>query len=306
MIWQSGHRNNAEGEDVISARPFVVLADIFILLFVLFLVMPFFMYFKAQRAIEWAAMQELKKMINPRKQGDGIPYEQISRGLLSDAVKNIVKRRELNGQKKKFIANQLLPESSVLVEKYRSGDLIRFRVQGTKPNQNPFNDSDAWFEARDRVTELAKLVRLFASGPRMSLTSKFESLDDFLRAYDLNLDRYPYLDSDSKAILWRDHIRQADRRGVIKRITIQGHRDSTEPDDIDIARAKLVAKVFQQAGGNPFEPDEVEVSVVSNPIYETANPRSGVFFPNQYVDIILVFNQDYSVLFKDKLENMDR
>jgi hypothetical protein len=268
--------------------------------------MPFFMYFKAQRAIEFAAMQELKNKINPRKQGDGIPYEQIARGLLSDAVKHIVRRRELGGQKKKLVETQLLPESSVLVEKYRSGDLIRFRVQGTKPNQNPFTESDLSFDANRSVTELAKLVRPFASGQSRSLTSKFDSLDDFLRAYNLSLDKYPYLDSEAKATLWRDHIRQADRRGVIKRITIQGHRDRNEPEDSDISRAKMVAEVFQEAGGNPFEPDEVEVSIVSNPIFEIADSRSGVFFPNQYVDIILVFNQDYAVLFKDKLENMDR
>lgn len=303
MIWQSGHRNNAEGEDVISARPFVVLADIFILLFVLFLVMPFFMYFKAQRAIEWAAMQELKNKISQNERIDRIPYEQIARALLSDAVKFLVKQREASGRRKILVKDRLLPKSEVLSEKYRSGDLIRFRVQGTSSDNNPFFDNAAWYEAEKRVTELAELVRPFASGKSMSLTSNFDSLDEFLRAYNLQLDQYG-LDKQAKAILWKDHIKQADRRGVIKRITIQGHRHSNEPEGTDIDRATKVAKIFQEAGGNPFEPDEVEVSIVSNPIYETAD--SGVLFPNQYVDIILVFNQDYSVLFKDKLENMDR
>lgn len=305
MIWQSGHRNNADGEDVISARPFVVLADIFILLFVLFLVMPFFMYFKAQRAIEWAAMQELKSKISQKEQIDKIPYEQIARALLSDAVKFLVKQREANGQTKNLVKPRALPKSDVLTEKYRSGDLIRFRVQGTSSNRNPFFDGAAWSDAETRITELAELVRPFASGKRLSLTGNYKSLDDFLRAYGLQLDQYG-LNKEAKAILWRDHIKQADRRGVVKRITIQGHQGPTETQNTDIERAKRVAEVFQKAGGNPFEPDEVEVSIVSNPIFETADSRSGVYFPNQYVDIILVFNQDYSVLFKDKLENMDR
>lgn len=303
MIWQTGHRNNADGEDVISARPFVVLADIFILLFVLFLVMPFFMYFKAQRAIEWAAMQELKKKISHNEGGDGIPYEQIARRLLSDAVKYLVKKREASGLRKLVVEDRSLPKNNVLTEKYRSGDLIRFRVQGTADNNNPFYDNAAWYEAEKRVTELAELVRPFASGTSMSLTNNFASLDEFLQAYNLQLDDYR-LDDKAKATLWRDHIKQADRRGVIKRITIQGHRDAKEPEGTDIDRATKVARIFQDAGGNPFEPDEVEVSIVSNPIYEAAGP--GVLFPNQYVDIILVFNQDYSVLFKDKLENMKR
>jgi len=309
MMWRSRHRNSADGEDVISARPFVVLADIFIMLFVLFLVMPFFMYLNAQRAIDFAAMEELRNQITSNAANVGIPYERIARDILKASLKRLALQRKMNKLGKIALASRSMPSNDVVQEKYRSGDLIRYRVQGTLLGKNPFSDNEISIDAQKSITDLAELIRPFASGNGMSVTSKFKSLDEFLQAYELSLDDFTSgttLGPESKAILWNDHIRQADQRGVIKRITIQGHRNRDEPVDADIERAKRVAEIFQVAGGNPFEPDEVEVSIIKRPIFESGDSRHGLYYPNQYVDIVLVFNQDHAVLFKDKLQNIDK
>jgi hypothetical protein len=318
MIWQSGRRNKSDTDEVISSRPFVVLADIFILLFVLFLVMPFFMYFHAERVVEFQAMKQLRDHIQKPPVVDNIPYDQIATTLLREALKRESNVRTNQDIRKNEIPSKSLSENKVLVEKFRSGDLIRFRLQGTELGDNPLSydkyskDVRLSRDATRRVIELAQLVRPFASGNGLMVTERHATLDGFLTHYGIDLNDYlggRLLSSKQKSILWNDHVRQADRRGAIKRISLQGHRDKDEEPEVAYKRAAKVAEVFQLAGGKPykpFEPDEVEIAVVSRPLMEYRDERNRIVYPNQYVDIILVFNQDYAVIFKDKLENLTR
>jgi hypothetical protein len=318
MILQSGRKNKSDTDDVISSRPFVVLADIFILLFVLFLVMPFFMYFHAERVVEFEAMKQLRDHIQKPPSVDNIPYDQIATTLLREALKRESNVRINQNIRKNEIPSKSLSENKLLVEKFRSGDLIRFRLQGTELGENPLSydkyskQVQMSLDAERKVIELAQLVRPFASGNGLMVTERYKTLEGFLNFYQIDLNTYLggwSLNKKQKSILWNDHIRQADRRGVIKRITLQGHRDKDEEPEVAYKRATKVADVFQGAGGKPyepFEPDEVEVAVVSRPLMEYGDELNPIVYPNQYVDIILVFNQDYAVLFKDKLENMNR
>ena len=308
-MWRSRHRNSADGEDVISARPFVVLADVFIMLFALFLVMPFFMYLNAQRALDFDALELLKGNIKKPSSVD-IDYDKLAREILKAASNKRALTQGGSDQLRKLDNDD---ESPILKEKYRVGDLIRFRLEATN-GCDPFTEDDISDDAKEAIRKLARLVRPFGTlsksktpelgesdrpvqtDDRMLLTGQFKNIDQFLSSFDITLED---IDKDldvariDKNKLWQNHVIQEDRKGVIKRITIEGHGYLEEKPEEIRKRAENVAKFFQTAADKEFVFEEVQITSPIKP--DPANQRP-------YVDITLVFNQDFATLFKEKLE----
>ena len=309
MTWQSRHRNKADGDDVISARPFVVLADIFIMLFALFLVMPFFMYLNAQRARDYDALETLKGNIKRPTLSD-VDYDKLARDILKAASN----KRAINQRgTRQLRTNDNDDENPILKEKYRVGDLIRFRLEATKEH-DPFVGDGISDNAKEAIQSLARLVRPFGTLSKnkaslesksdrlldtdelMLLTRQYKNIDEFLTSFDLRLQDL-CVDTDVTRIdknrLWQDHVIQEDRKGVIKRITIEGHGYAREKPEKIRMRAETVALFFQQAADKEFVYEEVEITTPIKP--DPAKQRP-------YVDITLVFNQDFATLFKEKVE----
>jgi hypothetical protein len=290
-MWRSGHRNNADGEDVISARPFVVLADIFIMLFALFLVMPFFMYFNAQRALDYDALESLKSQIQKPKVSN-VDYDKLGRDILKAAANKKSLLRRAKGLSESANTYSSFGDNPILKEKYRVGDLIRFRLEASN-GLDPFSGNSVTGFATSKIRELADSVRQLGTGDKYLLTRKYKTIDQFLSDFGLDLadiDKTLDVTRIDKNRLWQDHVVQADRKGVIKRITIEGHGLVQNKDETD-KRAKKVAEIFQESD---FVDEEVEVTypIKSDPAKQ-----------RPYVDITLVFNQDFASLFKEKLEN---
>lgn len=291
MTWRSRQGNSPDSEEVISARPFVVLADIFIMLFVVFLVMPFFMYLNAQRALDYDALESLKSQIQKPKPVN-IDYDKLARNVLKAVSNKKSQLRRANGLASRTSTLSSFGETPILKEKYRVGDLIRFRLEGTN-EIDPFIGEGVTGFAESKIKELAMSVRQFGTGDTYLLTRKYKSIDQFLSDFGLTLAE---IDTDvdatrvDKIRLWNDHVLQEDRKGVIKRITIEGHGLAQYRDETR-RRAEKVADIFQQEN---FVDEEVEVTYPIKP--DPAKQRP-------YVDITLVFNQDFASLFLEKLEN---